>query len=43
MTARFPTNTLPDHLGAYSTITAKITAEGPNDLSFDLSTTPPAR
>jgi hypothetical protein len=36
-----PVNSLPDHLSAYSTLTATITAEGPNDLTFDLSTDPP--
>ena len=37
----FPVNTLPDHLSAYSTLTTTITAEGPNELTFNLSTEPP--
>jgi len=37
-TTEFPVNTLPDHLSAYSTLTTTITAEGPNQLTFDLST-----
>jgi len=40
-TTEFPVNTLPDHLSAYSTLTTTITAEGPNQLTFDLSTDPP--
>jgi hypothetical protein len=39
--AEFPVNTLPDHLSAYSTLTATIEAEGPNLLTFDLATAPP--
>jgi hypothetical protein len=37
----FPVNSLPDHLSAYSTLTTTITADGPNDLTFDLSTDQP--
>ena len=37
----FPVNTLPDHLSAYSMLTTTITAEGPNELTFNLSTEPP--
>jgi len=38
--AGFAANTLPDHLGPYSTLTVTITAEGQGELSFDLQTKP---
>ena len=39
--AGFAANTLPDHLGAYSTLTVTITADGQSELSFDLLAKPP--
>lgn len=37
----FPANTLPDHLNSMSTITVTVAAEGRNEFTFDLDTTPP--